>query len=68
MMEMMQQMQQSQNVASDENTGSGSSPLDFLKGIMDPEQQSMFDMYNDIFSNAADAANTGTQKGETDYE
>ena len=68
MMEMMQQMQQTQTAANGHDEDSGSSPFDFLKGILDPEQQSMFDMYNDIFSNVTDTANADTQKGETDYE
>lgn len=35
---------------------------------MDPEQQSMFDRYNDIFNNVVNHADSNTQKGEDDYE
>lgn len=64
MMEMMKQMQADPDSSSD----SGTSPFDFMKGMLDPEQQSMFDLYNDIFSNAAEAAGPDTQKGDDDDE
>ncbi len=67
MMEMMKQMQEDTN-ASSNGTGQEPSPFDLMKGMMDPEQQSMFDMYNDIFNNAVNSADSDTQKGNDDYE
>lgn len=67
MMEMMKQMQAETDSSSD-NDGQTSSPFDLMKGMMDPEQQSMFDLYNDIFSNAVNTADSDIQKGEDDYE
>ena len=66
MMEMMQQMQQAQTGS--ENAGESSASFDFLKGMMDPEQQNMFDMYNNIFSSALNSADSDIEKGEKDYE
>ena len=66
MMEMMQQMQQAQTGS--ENAGESSASSDFLKGMMDPEQQNMFDMYNNIFSSALNSADSDIEKGEKDYE
>lgn len=70
MMDMMQQMQQTTD---DSNTPAGHTdgdfaPFDFLKGMLDPEQQSMFDTYNHIFSSAVDSADSNAKKGENDYE
>lgn len=39
-----------------------------MKGMLDPEQQSMFDMYNDIFNHAVNPADSDTQKGEDNDE
>ncbi|MCI8560752.1 MAG: hypothetical protein HFH03_06490 [Dorea sp.] len=67
MMEMMKQMQEDSNNSSDD-TAQGPSPFDLVKGMMDPQQQSMFDMYNDIFSNVGEPADSTPQKGKDDYE
>lgn len=67
MMELMKQMQADTKDSSD-NPGQGPSPFDLIKGMMDPEQQSMFDQYNDIFNNVMNHADSDTQKGEDDYE
>ena len=65
MMEMMKQMQADTDSSSD---GGGTSPFDLMKGMLDPEQQSMFDMYNDIFNHAVNPADSDTQKGEDNDE
>ena len=65
MMEMMKQMQADTEPSSD---GGGTSPFDLMKGMLDPEQQSMFDMYNDIFNHAVNPADSDTQKGEDNDE
>ncbi len=65
MMEMMKQMQTDTGSSSD---GSEPSPFDLMKGMLDPEQQHMFDMYNDIFNNAVNSAEPGTQKGDDNDE
>lgn len=67
MMEMMQQMQQASSSSSNGDT-EGFSPFDLMKGMMDPEQQNMFDMYNDIFDQATNHSNSNSQEGESDYE
>lgn len=67
MMNMMKQMQADTGEASDSDC-QNPSPLDLMKGMMDPEQQNMFDLYNDIFNNAVNAADSNTQKGDDDYE
>ena len=65
MMEMMKQMQADTEPSSD---GGGTSPFDLMKGMLDPEQQRMFDMYNDIFNHAVNPADSDTQKGEDNDE
>lgn len=67
MMEMMKQMQENTEGSSD-NPGQGSSPFDLVKSMMDPEQQNMFDMYNDIFSNVVNSTDSDDQKGESNNE
>lgn len=67
MMEMMKQMQADAKDSSD-NPGQESSPFDLIKGMMDPEQQNIFDMYNDIFSNVVNSIDSDNQKGENNNE
>jgi hypothetical protein len=69
MMNMMEMMQQMQNV-SDASPGGdgGAQPFDFMKGMMDPEQMQMFDMYNNIFEQALNPEDSNSRKGESDYE
>ena len=69
MINMMEMMQQMQNV-SDASPGGdgGAQPFDFMKGMMDPEQMQMFDMYNNIFEQALNPEDSNSRKGESDYE
>ncbi|MGN1167514.1 MAG: hypothetical protein ACI4S2_13925 [Lachnospiraceae bacterium] len=64
MMEMMKQVQNASDFASSDNS-EGFSPLNLMKGMMDPEQQNMFEMYSHIFDQAMD--HSDSQKG-ADYE
>lgn len=57
MMEMMQQMQQTSDSSSDCGE-EGFSPFDLMKGMLEPEQQNLFNMF----------ANSEPQKGESDHE
>lgn len=69
MMNMMEMMQQMQNVSGASSDGNESaSPFDFMKGMMDPEQMQMFDMYNNIFEQTLNSENFNSQEGESDYE
>lgn len=56
MMEMMHQTQ---------NTGTS---FDFMKTMMDPQQQEMFDMYSAIFDEELKAAPGSEKEGESDNE
>lgn len=58
--EMMSVMEMMQNTGSSENGGSAFDPMDLLSGMLSPEQQEMFHMYSDMFSQAEDH----TQKGD----
>lgn len=69
MMNMMEMMQQMQNVSGAfPNGGEDANPFDFMKGMMDPEQMQIFDMYNNIFEQTLNPENSKNQKGESDYE
>lgn len=60
MMEMMQMFQENApDDAQSESSSSGAfsggfNPMDMMKGMLTPEQQNMFEMYNTMFSNEAD--------------
>lgn len=66
MMEMIQNMQAASGSSPQE--GDGIDPLDMIKGMLSPEQQEMFDMYNAIFENELNTPETGSKKGESDDE
>lgn len=59
MMSVMEMMQAVQN--STEGAGSPPDPIDLLSGMLSPEQQDMFRMYNDIFSQTTDSAKKGDE-------
>ena len=50
MMEMMQSMQEMQDTNSDGASGFSFDPMQMMQGMLTPEQQGMFDMYNNMFS------------------
>ena len=62
MMEMMQSMQEMQDTDSETTSGFGFDPMQMMQGMLTPEQQGMFDMYNTMFSAENDNSNLG---GET---
>lgn len=70
MMNMMEMMQMMQNASppSSRDEGGGVSPFDLMKGMMDPEQQQMFDMYSNIFEQAMDSPESDNQKGDEEFE
>ena len=59
--EMMAVMEMMQNSGSSEDGGSALDPMDILSGMLSPEQQEMFHMYSDMFSQAEDH----DQKGDS---
>ena len=59
--EMMSVMEMMQNTSS-EGGNSSLDPMDLLSGMLSPEQQEMFRMYSDMFSQAESSA----QKGDDD--
>lgn len=67
MMEMMQMMQMASDPSSP-NGAEGTSPFDMMKGMMDPEQQQLFDMYSNIFEQAMNPSDSDSQEGDADYE
>lgn len=59
--EMMSVMEMMQNSGSSDDGGSALDPMDILSGMLSPEQQEMFHMYSDMFSQAEDH----DQKGDS---
>lgn len=59
MMSVMEMMQASQENA--EENGSSFNPMELLAGMLPPEQQEMFRMYSDMFSQTADSAKKGDE-------
>ena len=78
MMEMVRGMQSMSDDASDSSSqGFGSfNPMDMMKGMLSPEQQEMFEMYNTMFEQEFDPENnqrnnppdTGSKKGDAKNE
>ncbi len=74
MMEMVRGMQSMSDDASDSSSqGFGLfNPMDMMKGMLSPEQQEMFEMYNTMFEqefeNENNSPDTGSQKGDTKNE
>lgn len=65
MMSMMEMMQYMQNTDSDDSSGFGFDPMQMMQGMLTPEQQEMFDMYNTMFSAEGDTSETDTTKTKT---
>lgn len=59
MMSVMEMMQASQNSA--EGNGSPLDPAELLSGMLPPEQQEMFRMYSEMFSQPADSVKKGDE-------
>lgn len=66
MMEMVQNMQSMSDTSDSEHHSFN--PTDMIKGMLSPEQQEMFDMYNTMFENELNKPDTGDMKGESDDE
>lgn len=66
MMEMVQNMQAMSDTSDQEHQDIN--PLDLMKGMLNPEQQDMFDMYNAMFENELNTPDSGKKKGESDNE
>lgn len=64
MMEMMQSMQEMQDTNSETSSGFGFDPMQMMQGMLTPEQQGMFDMYNNMFSVENDTFETNATKTE----
>lgn len=62
-MEMIQSMQAMSESAS--KNSEGFNPMDMMKNMLTPEQQSMFDMYSNMFDNNINPPEQGDMKGET---
>lgn len=60
--EMMSVMEMMQNTGSSENGEPALDPMELLSGMLSPEQQEMFHMYSDMFSQAEDNAQKGDGK------
>ena len=57
--EMMSVMEMMQSVSSSESGDTGMNPMDLLSGILSPEQQEMFHIYSDMFSQAESSPQKG---------
>ncbi len=65
MMNMMEMVQNMQAMSDSSSKDSGNfNPMDMMKGMLSPEQQEMFDMYNTMFENELNMSNTDEKKGE----
>lgn len=60
MMSMMEMMQSMQNTDSGESSDFGFDPMQMMQGMLTPEQQGMFDMYNSMFSTETETSETDT--------
>lgn len=64
MMSMMEMMQSMQNTDFGEGSDFGFDPMQMMQGMLTPEQQGMFDMYNGMFSAENETSETKTLKKE----
>lgn len=67
-MSMMEMMQSMQDIDSGESSGFGFDPMQMMQGMLTPEQQNMFDMYNTMFSEEAETSENETSENETFYK
>ncbi len=69
---MMNMMEMVQNMQAMSNSSSGDpepfNPMDMMKGMLSPEQQEMFDMYNAMFESELNTPDMGNEKGESQNE
>lgn len=65
MMNMMELFQGMQDAGSGDNSGYGFDPMQMMQGMLTPEQQGMFDMYNTMFSAEAETSENETSGNET---
>ena len=65
MMEMMQNMQEMQESNNDDTSGFGFDPMQMMQGMLTPEQQGMFEMYNNMFTAETETNDTETNETET---
>ena len=69
MMNMMEMVQNMQAMSDSSSQGmAGFNPMDMMKGMLTPEQQEMFDMYNAMFETELNDPDPGKKKGESDDE
>lgn len=59
--EMMSVMEMMQNTSAQESGNLSFDPADLLSGMLSPEQQEMFSMYRDMFSQSADNVEKGDE-------
>lgn len=64
MMEILQSMQ----TMSDSSSGQDMNPMDFMKNILTPEQQEMFDMYSHMFDTDMNMSDSDNKKGGMTHE
>lgn len=68
MMNMLEMIQSIQTMGDSASGSEGFNPMEMMKGILTPEQQQMFQMYNTMFESETESPDSGNQKGETNYE
>ena len=73
MMNMMELFQSMQAVQGEAGEGGNFNPMDMMMGMLSPEQQEMFQMYNNMFDSDMKAAYTtnnesSNQKGDSKHE
>lgn len=64
MMEMFQGMQEMQDTDSGETSGFNFDPMSMMQGMLTPEQQGMFEMYNTMFSAESNATENDATKAD----
>lgn len=68
MMSMMEMFQNMQGADPGDDSGYGFDPMQMMQGMLTPEQQNMFDMYNTMFSEEAETSENETSENETFYK
>lgn len=59
LLNMMSMMEMFQSMYASSKQEDGFDPMSMMKNMLTPEQQGMFDMYNDMFANAASDSEKG---------
>lgn len=65
MMSMMEMFQSMHDAGSGDDSGYGFDSMQMMQGMLTPEQQSMFDMYNTMFSAEAESSENESSGNET---